>query len=311
MTMTMKRLRSIHAIQYRLVFTLLLLLSWRNVETSHAYVTTKTITTQKHQRSSHTTTTNPTTTTTSTTTTVNLFSNALETQNAIQNRNNDNENDASKTKKRRKPCLCPPEDDTIIEEEEDDDDVIESRRELLFAMMGTVWAVTTTTTTITAFPFAAHATAGVDAKMAFPDVIQGMNDRNTKQCLVESLGNRECLVYRQDDPDKLLYKGADTQILLQRIQTTVDALQNIPPLVETKQWSKITGLLTGPMGQLSATLTLLVKGASNPTAAQIKANALKQDVFAIGTATTQRQTADILKYQRRAIQDLEVFLQSL
>ncbi|KAG7365743.1 Dictyostelium Slime mold-like repeat protein [Nitzschia inconspicua] len=306
----MKRLPSIHAIQYRLVFTLLLLLCWRNVETSHAYVTTKTITPQKHQRSSHTTTTNPTTTTTtSTTTTVNLFSNALETKTVIQNRNNDNEKDKSKTKKKRKPCLCSPEDNRIIEEE-DDDDVIESRRELLFAMMGTVWAVTTTTT-ITAFPFTAHATAGVDAKMAFPDVIQGMNDRNTKQCLVESLGNRECLVYQQDDPDKLLYKGADTQILLQRIQTTVEALQSIPPLVETKQWSKITGLLTGPMGQLSATLTLLVKGASNPTTAQIKANALKQDVFAIGTATTQRQTADILKYQQRAIQDLEIFLQSL
>jgi hypothetical protein len=43
------------------------------------------------------------------------------------------------------------------------------------------------------------------SKMTFPDVVQGLSDRNTiKQCLVESLGNRECLVYRGDE-EKLLY----------------------------------------------------------------------------------------------------------
>jgi len=46
------------------------------------------------------------------------------------------------------------------------------------------------------FPDYAKAVYGSDAKMMFPDPIQGMADRAGKQCLVESLGNRECLVYR-------------------------------------------------------------------------------------------------------------------
>lgn len=57
------------------------------------------------------------------------------------------------------------------------------------------------TTTVAALllagrPQPAAAVYGVDAKMSFPDPIQGLADRNGKQCLVESLGNRECLVYR-------------------------------------------------------------------------------------------------------------------
>ena len=61
--------------------------------------------------------------------------------------------------------------------------------------------------------------------MIFPDIVQGMSDRNTKQCLVESLGNRECLVY-QEDEEKLLYKGAGIKVLLERIQIAAQALEN-------------------------------------------------------------------------------------
>jgi hypothetical protein len=98
-----------------------------------------------------------------------------------------------------------------------------------------------------AIPGIANAEYGTDAKMLFPDVVQGLNDRATKQCLVESLGNRECLVYRED-AEKLLYKGADVSILIQRIQASTTALDKIPSLVETKQWNAITGILTGPKG---------------------------------------------------------------
>jgi hypothetical protein len=216
-------------------------------------------------------------------------------------------------KKKKKRCLCP-DPDELFEEDgtEEGEASIDSRREAMFAMMGSLWAMTATTTTAFTNPSPANAVAGTDAKMAFPDVLQGMADRNTKQCLVESLGNRECLVY-QEDEEKLLYKGADAKVLLQRVQTASTALQTIPPLVETKQWSKITGVLTGPMGQLSATLGLLVglaeEGARDK--AKQKAQKVKQDLFSMGTATTNRQTAEILKYQKLATEDLAVFLKSL
>lgn len=132
--------------------------------------------------------------------------------------------------------------------------------------MGAIWATATTITNTTNdhhdvdddTGHSCYATAGVDANIAFPDIIQGMANRNSNRCLVEGLGNRECLVY-QDDQEKFLYKGADVQLLLGRLQTFATALQTIPPLVEIKKWSKITGFLTGPRGQLSAMLTVLVK----------------------------------------------------
>eukprot|EP00980_Cylindrotheca_fusiformis_P019367 scaffold6649_cov65-Cylindrotheca_fusiformis.AAC.4 len=159
---------------------------------------------------------------------------------------------------------------------------------------------------------AANAEYGVDAKLSFPDVIQGMNDRATKQCLVESLGNRECLVYRED-AEKLLYKGADVNILIQRVQTSTDALDKIPTLVEKKQWNAITGILTGSLGELSSSLTMLSKLASNNNnnLAKEKAQIVKQDLFAMGTATTNKQAEAVLKYQKKALEDLAIFLSSL
>lgn len=205
----------------------------------------------------------------------------------------------------KKPrCRCP--DD---EESEDESELLEDRREALFAAMGGLWAVATTATTSTALlglPEPSLATAGTDANMAFPDVMQGLNDRNTKQCLVESLGNRECLVYKETDPDKLLYKGANAQILVDRVKKAADALKDIPPLVEKKKWNDVNGLLIGPMGELSSTLTLLCGG----DAAKTKlARKVKEDLFAMGTATTQRQQDVILKYHAAATTDLAKFLE--
>ena len=186
---------------------------------------------------------------------------------------------------------------------------MESRREALFAAMGGLWAVATTASASTAvlgFPDPSQATAGVDANMAFPDVIGGMNDRNTKQCLVESLGNRECMVYKETDPDKLLYKGVNAQILLDRMRKATAALAEIPALVEKKKWNDITGLLIGPMGELSSTMTLLCGDDAVKTKLARK---VKEDLFAMGTATTQRQQEAILKYHAGATKDLANFLE--
>ena len=104
-------------------------------------------------------------------------------------------------RKNKRKCLCPPEDDN--DDKNEDDDMLdalsllnEDRREVLFAMMGSMWS-------ISAVPQPVYATYGMDAKIELPDVIAGMNDRQNKQCLVESLGNRECLVYKEIDPNKL------------------------------------------------------------------------------------------------------------
>lgn len=239
-------------------------------------------------------------------------------------------NNMNNRRKKRKLCQCPTDDDdTILLAEHDDDDdhdmmmksspsssSMEDRREAIFAMMGTMWAASSSASSSTivgailGFPNPAYGVAGVDANMAFPDIFQGLNDRNTKQCLVESLGNRECLVYREDE-EKLLYKGANTQSLVERIMVAYSALQLIPPLVEKQQWTKITGVLTGPMGQLSATLSLLVNMADNPAVAKAQAQKVKNDLFSMGTATTQRQGSDVLKYYQLATEDLATFLKAL
>lgn len=210
--------------------------------------------------------------------------------------------DAVGPKKKRR-CRCPDDDE---DESQAESHVVassldESRREAIFAAMGSLWAAAS----LPAFPSAASATAGVDANMAFPDVMAGLNDRNTKQCLVESLGNRECLVYKETDPDKLLYKGIDSAKLVERIEKATGALARIPPLVETKKWNEVTGILTGPMGELSSTLTLLA-GTDAPKTKL--ARKVKEDLFAMGTATTQRQPDVIMRYHAKAIEDLANFL---
>ena len=248
------------------------------------------------------------------------------------------EKNKKKRRKKRSSCRCPGDDDFVnddlmfmmdtdmdffdgddekdysssIQDSSEEEDADETRREVLFSTIGAVWATVTTTTitattAITTKPQPVMATAGVDAKMAFPDIVGGMSDRANKQCLVESLGNRECLVY-QEDSSKFLYQGADSTILIERLRTTFGALEQIPLLVETKQWSKINSLLTGPMGQLSRTLSDIVK--LHPTS-QPKAQQIKNDVFALGTSLQQRQPSEILKYQQLTIQHLTEFIQQL
>ena len=212
--------------------------------------------------------------------------------------------DSPARKKKRNKCRCP-DDDIHDNDDDDEDEDLEDRREALFAMMGSLWAVTS----VASSTLPAYATVGVDANMAFPDVIGSMNDRldSKKECLMESLGTRECMIYKETDPDKLLYKGANLDVLVKRIQQATVALAQIPPLVETKKWNEITGILTGPMGQLSSTLTMLCGDSKMKVALAQK---VKQDLFAIGTATTQRQTEDILKYHALAIEDLTKFLEA-
>ena len=109
-----------------------------------------------------------------------------------------------------------------------------------------------------------------------------------------------------------MYKGADINSLLVRVQEAARALdQDIPPLVESKKWTQLSGVLTGPMGQLSSTMALLQKLAENPGLTKQNAQRVKQDVFAIGTAVTNKQADAVLKYRSLALDDLATFLKEL
>jgi hypothetical protein len=116
----------------------------------------------------------------------------------------------------------------------------------------------------------------------------------------------------REDEEKLLYKGADVSSLLIRVQEAAQALErDIPPLVESKKWTQLTGVLTGPMGQLSSTMALLEKLAKNPGVAKQNAQSVKQDIFAMGTAVTNKQGDAVLKYRSLALEDLATFLKGL
>lgn len=191
---------------------------------------------------------------------------------------------------KNKACLnpCP----------EPEEDLLEDRREALFAALGTLLA--------TAAP--AFAEYGTDAKISLPNPYQQLNDRMTKQCLVESLGNRECLVYADDA--SFLYKGADNQVLLERIEKASVALATIPTYVETKQWSKITGVLTGPMGELIRTMGQIAD-LSGSAAAKQKVKAVKNDLYAMSDGINRKDPALVLKNHQAATSDLVAFVKSL
>eukprot|EP00957_Ditylum_brightwellii_P107468 8200110-Ditylum_brightwellii.AAC.1 len=135
----------------------------------------------------------------------------------------------------------------------------EGRRRVAFAMIGSLWSVGSAFSS----PEAANAVYGQDANIALPNVVEGMNNRVTQQCLVESLGNRECLVYL--DPENKLYQGADTRILLERVEKSTEALATIPELIDAKKWLAIVGVLTGPMGTLVRSMDQLSKLSQDPS----------------------------------------------
>eukprot|EP00535_Pseudo-nitzschia_heimii_P012524 CAMPEP_0197197776 /NCGR_PEP_ID=MMETSP1423-20130617/33039_1 /TAXON_ID=476441 /ORGANISM="Pseudo-nitzschia heimii, Strain UNC1101" /LENGTH=277 /DNA_ID=CAMNT_0042651601 /DNA_START=126 /DNA_END=959 /DNA_ORIENTATION=+ len=207
--------------------------------------------------------------------------------------------------KKRKPssCRCPDDNENDDENEDGEGTPLEDRREAFVAALG--WAAASAASAAVG---PARATAGADANMAFPDVLGGMADRASKECLVESLGTRECMVYKETDPDKLLYKGVDGSVLLKRAQAAATALEPIPSMVDVGRWNDVQGtLIGGPMGELSKTMTLLSKDDPKKTALARK---VKDDLFAMGTAAQTRRSDDVRKHHAAATRDLAKFLEA-
>lgn len=195
------------------------------------------------------------------------------------------------------------------------EDWLLDRRESLFATLGAVWATVTGPAfmAVGLFPEAAVAEFGADAKIELPNPIKQSIDRAKKQCLVESLGSRECLVYESDAADKL-YQGVDSALLLGRLEAAATALATIPSYVEVKQWSKVSGVLTGPMGELIRTMGQLSQSATsedNVARSALCIKRVKNDLYAISDAVGRKDGAQVLKFHADATNDLVAFIKAL
>jgi hypothetical protein len=181
------------------------------------------------------------------------------------------------------------------------------RREALFSLIGQVAAGLGT---LFWAPKDSNAVYGADAKLEIPNVMDGINNRASgRQCLVESLGNRECLAYL--DPDNKLWQNPDSGILLDRLQKAIAAFTEVPELVSSKKWSKISGILTGPMGTLSDTMNMLAKMSGDSMDLKSQTKTIKTTLYEINAAVERKEAEKILKLHEKATKDLIVYSQSL
>ena len=196
-------------------------------------------------------------------------------------------------KRQFQKCPNPPKDDDL------------DRREALFSMMGSMWSIGLLSDAIMVGGASnpAQAVVGADANMEFPDIVGGMSDRVNKQCVVESLGTRQCLLYM--DPANAVYQGYDAAVLLERIEVCSRALATIPDLANDRKWSKISGVLTGPMGTLVSTMNQLASGRKDALDAAKK---VKNDIVAINQASEKKDQAKVLSLHQQATNDLVTFV---
>lgn len=196
------------------------------------------------------------------------------------------------------------------EEEEEDEDGLLDRREAAFALLGSLWAATTTQF---GAPAPAAATVGAEARLAFPDPLQGLADRAGRKCLAESLGNRECLVYAGDGA--ALYGGADAARLRDRLAAARTALaEQLPKLLAARQWSQVAGLLTGPLGELGRTMGQVAGLLAEPdrrAAAERQGQVVKRDLYAVSAAVDRKDAAAAQAAYEAALRDLDAFIQSV
>jgi len=186
--------------------------------------------------------------------------------------------------------------------EPNNDNIDLDRREAAFAMLGTLWSVGI-------LPEQALAAYGEDAKMEIPNVADGLNNRVNKQCLVESLGNRDCLVYL--DPEKKLYKTPNVELLVERLDVCSTSLASIPGLVEEKKWSKVLGVISGPMGTLGQTMDSLAAASDNKDKLLELGKKVKTDLYAIAAAVERKQGDKILEFHAKTTNDLVAYAKAL
>jgi hypothetical protein len=143
-------------------------------------------------------------------------------------------------------------------------------------------------------PEAACAKYGDSTNIAMPSYIDYLVEKNSQGSVVA--------------PDKILYQGADPSVLLRRLQEADRRLDEIPALAEQKKWSQIAGLVTGPLGTLSQTITQIATSDTD-AAVQKAGKKVRSDVIAIGQAASRKSGEACTETSQTAIRDLEVFVE--
>ena len=110
---------------------------------------------------------------------------------------------------------------------------------------------------------------------------------------------------KQIDPSTFLYQGADRDIQIQRIGTAVSKLQTIPGIVQSKKWSQVQGVITGPLGTLISTMNQI--GGTNKDAQRIISK-VKVDLFSIGQCATTKNESACIAATEATLNDLNDFV---
>lgn len=137
----------------------------------------------------------------------------------------------------------------------------------------------------------AEAKYGASSNMELPNYIEYLVEKNS-----------------QGNESGALYKGADPVVLLRRLQDASGRLQEVPKLAETRKWSQIQGLLTGPLGTLSQTLNQIATPDSDAKV-QAASKKLKADLIAIGQAASKKSDEACIAKSQEASKDLVSFLE--
>jgi hypothetical protein len=166
-------------------------------------------------------------------------------------------------------------------------DLVTDRRSLLIASKSLA-IITVLETLISGEPNVAHAAYGDSSNIALPSYVDFLIEKN-----------------KQVDPSTFLYQGADRDVQLQRIATAVSKLQTIPDIVQSKKWSQVQGVITGPLGTLISTMNQI--GGTNKEAQRIIIK-VKVDLFSIGQYATSKNESACLAATATTLNDVNDFV---
>lgn len=89
------------------------------------------------------------------------------------------------------------------------------------------------------------------------------------------------------------------------------ALATIPELAQDKKWSKVQGVLTGPLEELVLTMNLLTKISENSAQAAELAKKVKGDTIEIGASADRKQGDRVVEFYYKATNHLVAFVKAL
>jgi len=140
-------------------------------------------------------------------------------------------------------------------------------------------------------PLPANAAYGDATKVVLPSYIDFLIEKN-----------------KVFDPSTSLYKGADVQVQLERLLQASKRLEEIPALAETKKWSQVQSILTGPLVKLILTMNQL--STDNKKAKQ-QAAVVKNDLVTINQGAAKKSVDACIQGTEAASKHLEDFVKTV